>query len=115
MRRTFLSTGFDARTEIVTRLAYAMQIQFTQAEATRLNQAPTANPDAEDLALQCEAGAKKGGYFGKEVEAAYHLCEQALAVDPDNVRALVWLGRKFYVLVALGRSAEPKGDVERAD
>jgi hypothetical protein len=50
-----------------------------------------ANPDAEDLALQCTAGAWKAGWIGKEADAAYALCEQALAIDPDNVSALdIW-------------------------
>jgi adenylate cyclase len=94
-----------------------MEIQLTEAEAARLKRTSTANPDAEDLALQCEAGVKKGPIvlLGKEAEAVYRLCEQALAIDPDNVRALVWLARKFWRPVAVGLSADPKGDFERAD
>jgi TolB-like protein/class 3 adenylate cyclase len=41
--------------EIVVHLARAMEIQLTEAEAARLKRAPAANPDAEDLALQCWA------------------------------------------------------------
>ena len=41
--------------EIVTRLARAMYLQLPQVEAARLKRAPAANPDAEDLALQCQA------------------------------------------------------------
>ena len=41
--------------EIVTHLARAMDIQLPEAEAARLKQTPAANPDAEDLALQCHA------------------------------------------------------------
>ena len=45
--------------EIVTHLARAMDIQLTEAEAARLKRTPAANPDAEDLALQCHAGVQK--------------------------------------------------------
>ena len=41
--------------EIVTRLARAMEFQLPEVEAARLKRTPAANPDAEDLALQCEA------------------------------------------------------------
>jgi adenylate cyclase len=101
--------------EIVTHLARAMDIQLTEAEAARLKRTPAANPDAEDLALQCEAGAQKGGFQGDEADAGYRLCEQALATDPNNLRALSMLSVKFYLPVAFGRSADPKTDLGRAD
>ena len=41
--------------EIVTRLARAMYLQLPEVEAARLKRTPAANPDAEDLALQCQA------------------------------------------------------------
>src|SRR6516162_7826442 len=65
--------------EIVTHLARAMDIQLPEAEAARLKRTPAASPDAEDLALQCQAGQWKAGSIGKEAEAAFALCEQALA------------------------------------
>ena len=74
-----------------------------------------ANPDAEDLALQCDVGQRRAGGIGKEAEAAYALCEQALAIDPNNVRALMALGDKFFGRVAIGVSGDPKGDFQRAD
>jgi len=67
------------------------------------------------LALQCQAGVQKGGFVGKEADAGYHLCEQSLAADPNNVRALDWLSNKFYVPVLIGMSADPKADLNRAD
>ena len=42
--------------EIVTRLARSMYLQLPEVEAARLKRTPAANPDAEDLALQCQAG-----------------------------------------------------------
>ena len=101
--------------EIVAHLARAMDLQLTEAEATRLKRTQAANPSAEDLALQCAAGVRKGGYIGKEADAAYSLCEQALAIDPNNDRALGWLSAKYYLAVGMGISADPKADLKRAD
>jgi TolB-like protein/Tfp pilus assembly protein PilF len=99
--------------EIVTRLAHAMDIQLSEAAAARLKRTPAANLDAEDLALRCEADVQKGGYYGKDADAGSGLCEQALAADPSNVRALTWLAvRKYYSAVAL-TSSDSK--VERGD
>jgi adenylate cyclase len=100
---------------IVTHLARAIDFQLTEVEAARLKRTPAANPDAEDLALQCIAGFWKAGSIGKEADAAFALCEQALAIDPNNARALMGLGNKFFMLAALGGSSDPKGDLERAD
>jgi TolB-like protein len=101
--------------EIVTRLARTMDVQLPEAEAARLNRTPVANPDAEDLALRCEVGVRKTGSVGEEANASYRLCERALDADPNNVRALGWLSRKFYLLFAYGRSADKEGDLKRAD
>ena len=101
--------------EIVTHLARAMEQQLTEVEAARLKRTPVANLDAEDLALRCEAAVQKGGYFGKEAEAGYPLCEQALGVDPNNVRALKVLAVKFHTRVNNGASADPEADLKRAD
>jgi adenylate cyclase len=101
--------------EIVTLLAHAMDIQLPEAEAARLKRAPTANPDAEDLALQCDAAVQKGGFLGKEADAGYSLCERALAADPNNVRALSFLAVKFLMPLVVGRSVDPKADLKRAD
>jgi len=50
-----------------------------------------------------------------EADAAYALCEQALAIDPDNVSALTIFGIKFFEQAALVISGDPKGDLEWAD
>jgi TolB-like protein len=100
---------------IVTHLARATDFQLAQAEGARVKRTPAANRDAEDLALQCVAGNWKAGGIGKEADAAFALCEQALAIDPNNVRALLNLGNKFFKLAQTGVSADPKGDLERAD
>jgi TolB-like protein len=103
--------------EIVARLAHAMDIQLSEAEAARLKRTPAANPDAEDLALRCEAGVQKGGYggyVGKEGQAVSQLCEQALAADPSSVRALTWLAVKTYYS-GIARGSDRKAKIKRAD
>ena len=99
---------------IVARLANTLALQLVYAEGARVKRTPAANRDAEDLALQCAAGQFKAEPIGKEADAAYALCEQALAIDPNNVRALVVLGNKFLWPALLGLSSDPKGDLERA-
>ena len=85
---------------IVAHLANTLVFQLFQAEGARLKRTPAANRDAEDLALQCNAGQWKAGSFGKEADAAFALCEQALAIDPNNVHALTVLGNKFFLPAA---------------
>jgi adenylate cyclase len=110
--RTDLLQTQDA---IVAHLARAMDLQLIEAEGARVKRAPVANRDAEDLALQCVAGNWKAGGIGEEADAAYALCEQALAIDPNNVRAMTQLGWKFFQPAQSGVSGDPKGDLERAD
>jgi adenylate cyclase len=100
---------------IVAHLANALDFQLHQADDARVKRTPAASRDAEDLALQCFAGGWKAGWIGKEADAAYALCEQALAIDPNNVRALMVLGVKFLMPARLGLSGDPKGDLKRAD
>ena len=100
---------------IVAHLANKLLFHLFQAEGARLKRTPAANRDAEDLALQCVAGEWKAGSMSKEADAAYALCEQALAIDPNNVRALTALGNKILLPAMLGLSSDPKGDLDRAD
>jgi TolB-like protein/cytochrome c-type biogenesis protein CcmH/NrfG len=101
--------------EIVVHLARAMEVTLTEAEAARLKRTPPANPDAEDLALQCTAAVEKGGFFGKEADAGYPFCEQALKVDPNNVRALVVLAIQSFMPVNIGTSLDYEADRKRTD
>jgi len=100
--------------EIVTRLARATYLQLTEAEAARLKRIPAANADAEDLALQCSAAILKFVTVRAEAEAGFRLCEQALALDPNNVRALTYLAIKFVPERGV-RGAVSKDNLERAD
>jgi adenylate cyclase len=95
--------------QIVTHLARAMEIQLTDAEAARLKRAPAANLDAEDLALRCRADVLKARYVAKEAEAGYRLCEQALAADPNNVRALTILSGQILAVGCAWPQRRPQG------
>ena len=90
--------------EIVARISHALGIEFFYAGALK---SPSTNPDAQDLAIRCFSIAFKAGLFGKEAEAGYRLCEQALDADPNNVDALAFLAIKFYLPVMMGVSTDP--------
>ncbi len=100
---------------IIAHLANTLDLQLQQAYAASAKRTPAANSDAEDLALQCSEGQWKAGFIGKEADAAYALCERALAIDPNNVRALMALGIKPFVQALVGISGDPKSGFERAD
>ena len=96
--------------EIVARLANTLGYELLKAELQR--SALSTNPDAMDLAMRCIAAVRKGGYLGKEAEAGYRLCEQALDADPNNVLALITLSVKFYLPVMTEPQADPQAGPE---
>jgi TolB-like protein len=89
-----LADLFDLQDEIVSRLASALNAQLVAAEARRAARSP--KPDSMDLYFQGRACANRG-------PSPYHLgqardfFQRALALDPDNIDALVGLA---YVDVA---------------
>ena len=99
--------------EIVTRLASTLGYELVKAEAQK--SAIATNPDAQDLALRCMSVVRKAGHLGKEAEAGYGLCEQALDADPNNITALAQLSIGFMFPVLTGRSTNPRADLKRAD
>jgi adenylate cyclase len=52
----------EMQDEIVTRLARALQIQLAAVEASHVKRTHPENPDAEELAMQCEATICAGEY-----------------------------------------------------
>ena len=83
-----LADLFDMQDEIVARLANALNAQLAAAEARRAEKA--ANPDSMDLYFQALAWYNKGR-TRENLAQARGFCDRALAVDPDNVDALVGL------------------------
>jgi adenylate cyclase len=101
--------------EIVTHLARAIQVELTTAEASRIARAHPENPDAEELALQCEAAYLHGGPISKEMAQASGLCEQALRIDKNNIRGLVVLAIRRLALLYNWQSIDPQADRLAAD
>jgi TolB-like protein/Tfp pilus assembly protein PilF len=77
---------FDMQDEIVSRVANALNAQLIAAEARRAERAP--NPDSIDLYFQGMAWINRGS-SPDHIEKARGYFERALALDPDNVDALV--------------------------
>jgi TolB-like protein len=73
---------------VVTRLARTLEIELAVVEAAHISRARPASLDAEDLAVGGEAIVLAHGVFRGEAEAGFALCERALEIDPNNVRAL---------------------------
>jgi TolB-like protein/DNA-binding SARP family transcriptional activator/Flp pilus assembly protein TadD len=80
---------FDMQDEIVARLANQLGAELVAAEARRAERAQ--NPDAMDLYFQGVAWWHKGHTL-ESMSQARSFFERALALDPDNVGALVGLG-----------------------
>ena len=76
--------------DIVARLANSLGVELVKAEALRAARERPNNPDAVDLAMQAQVK-----YYLPESKAtmndAVTLSERALALDPQNVRALTVL------------------------
>ena len=91
--------------EIVTRLGRALTLKFAEVEAARIKRSHAANATAEDLALQCEAVTTIPISIVAP-ESSFPLCEQALALDPNNVRALTILAAKLLPSRGRGWTAD---------
>ncbi len=81
---------FEMQDEIVARLANALNAQLIIAEARRAERAP--NPDSIDLYFQ-GMSAYNGGLTPDRLSEARRLFERALALDPNNVDAIVGAAR----------------------
>jgi tetratricopeptide (TPR) repeat protein len=100
--------------DIITRLARTLQIQLTDIEAARLQRAHPTNPDAQELALRCQA-AYVGIGVVNAAEAPFGLCQQALEVDPNNVVALSALSIQASGRVSGVNSPNRQADIARAE
>ena len=95
----------ELQVEVVSRLANSLGVELVKAEALRAMRERPSNPDAVDLAMQAQAK-----YYLPDSKAtlndAVTLSERALALDPQNVDALIVLAQCFGQ--SRGRSMERK-------
>jgi len=92
---------FDMQDEIVARLANALNAQLIIAEARRAERAPS--PDSMDLYFRGMSVYNKG-LTPDNLSEARKLFERALALDPNNVDAIVAAGLASIVLTGMHMS-----------
>ena len=88
-----LADLFEMQDEIVARLANQLGTELTSAEAHRAERA--SNPDSMDLFFQGLAALNKGINVENMTHARGYF-ERALALDPNNLDALLGVGRVDY-------------------
>jgi adenylate cyclase len=76
--------------DITRRIASGLGIELIEAESERAIRERPNNPDAVDLTMQARALANKPR-SPEQNEEIRRLCQRALAIDPENVDALVGL------------------------
>jgi adenylate cyclase len=104
----------ELQLEVVSRLANSLGAELVKAEALRSTRERPGNPDAVDLALQAQV--KWNLLDSKATDNdAVALAERALALDPQNVRALTVLAGASVDLVSDQWSDDPAGDIARAE
>ena len=99
-----LADLFDMQDEIVASLANQLGAQLIADEARRAERAP--NPDSMDLYFQGMVWRNRG-FNPTNLEHAHGFFERALALDPDNVRALIGIASVDALVGALYTSDEP--------
>ena len=85
---------FEMQDKIVARLANQLGAELVAAEARRAQQAP--NPNSMDLYFQGLAALNRGGVNPEIMAKARGFFERALALDPNNLDALLEIGRVDY-------------------
>jgi TolB-like protein/class 3 adenylate cyclase len=104
----------ELQVNVVSRLANSLGVELVKAEALRSIRERPSNPDAVDLAMQAEAK-----FLLPDSKAtmndAVTLSERALALDPQNVRALTILANTLVDRVLEQFSDDPAGDLARAE
>jgi len=105
----------DMQDEIVTRLSRALQIRLIEVDAAHVARTNLGDPDAEQLAMRCEAALVNSQPGSAEEQEGYSLCERALERDQRNVRALVNLSFKFIYRILSEQSLDREADVRLAD
>ena len=104
--------------EIVTRLGRSLQIELSAIEIPAgVARARANDPDADDLAMRCEAAVLRFGSARALIEApdSVKACERALQIDEHNVRALENLAVAITGEMISFRTADPAAVRRLAD
>jgi TolB-like protein/class 3 adenylate cyclase len=107
-----LADLFDMQDEIVARLAGALNVQLAAAEARRAELSP--NADSMDLYFQGMARLNKG-QAPDHVAQARSFFDRALAVDPDNVAALIGSAAADFIMGTSLLVTDPKAALVAAE
>jgi TolB-like protein/DNA-binding winged helix-turn-helix (wHTH) protein len=104
----------ELQVDVVARLANSLGVELMKAEALRSTRERPGNPDAADLAMQAQVKRDLPDSKATRNEAVA-LAERALALDPQNVRALTVLVAALLDRVSDQWSDDPAGDIARAE
>ena len=104
----------ELQVEAAARVANSLGVELVKAEALRAMREGPSNPDAVDLAMQAEYKANLPDSKATMSDAVT-LAERALALDPQNVRALLALTNALLSRVIDRWSDDPAGDLARAE
>ncbi|HZZ23102.1 MAG TPA: hypothetical protein VFE60_11240 [Roseiarcus sp.] len=106
----------ELQLDVVSRLANSLGVELLKVEALRAARERPSNPDAVDLAMQAEV--KEHSYSSDRkatINEAVALSERALALDPQNARALTVLANALLDREGDHYSDDPAGDIARAE
>jgi adenylate cyclase len=82
---------FDAQDEIVGQIVHALDLQLIDAEARRTFRERPDNPDARDLAVRGWSIMNNEGFLPQTCLQCADLFKSALAIERQNVRAMIGL------------------------
>jgi tetratricopeptide (TPR) repeat protein len=82
---------FEVQDQIVGQIAQALDLQLIEAETRRTFRERPDNPDARDLAVRGWSIMNNGGFLPQTCLQCADLFERALAIEHQNVRAMIGL------------------------
>ncbi len=106
----------ELQVDVVARLARSLNVELIKAEALRAARERPNNPDAADLAMRASARFNSNADSSKSVNSeVIDLDERAMALDPQNERAMADLAVAVDDRVTMHWSEDPAGDLARAE
>ena len=107
----------ELQVDIVARLARSLGVELVKAEALRSMRERPNNPDAAALAMRASARFNSSGDSKSINSDVIDLSERALALDPQNERAMVAAAIRGALTdrVTNQWSDDPAGDLARAE